>query len=67
MRFLTHQDLAAKGIKYSKDQIRRLQRLPPDDPKKFPDAVKGLGREDNFTEPEIDKYIERRMEDRGEA
>ena len=62
MRFLTHKELKpTKGIGYSKSQIWRLRQLPPDDPRKFPDPVKGLGPEDVWTEPVIDEYVERRV------
>jgi predicted DNA-binding transcriptional regulator AlpA len=61
-RFLRHEDLKPqKGISYSKAHIWRLRQLPADDPRKFPDPVKGLGPEDAWTEPEIDKYVERRI------
>lgn len=62
MRFLTHKELKpTKGIRYSKSQIWRLRQLPPDDPMKFPDPVKGMGPEDVWTEPAIDEYVERRV------
>jgi predicted DNA-binding transcriptional regulator AlpA len=63
-RFLGYKDLREKGIKYSKTQIWRLRQLPPDDPRKFPDPVKGLGPEDPFIEDEIDQYLERRVAQR---
>jgi Protein of unknown function (DUF3987) len=34
--------------------------LPDDDPRKFPDPVKGLAAENTWTEPSIDEYIARR-------
>jgi predicted DNA-binding transcriptional regulator AlpA len=61
MRYLRHEDLSEKGITYSKAQLWRLRKLPPDDPRKFPDPVKGLGPVDVWTEPSLDEYIERRI------
>ncbi len=61
MRFLLHRDLPAKGVKYSKAQLWRLRKLPPGDPRKFPEPIKGLGPEDTWPEPVIDEYIERRI------
>ena len=66
-RFIFHRDFAEKGIRYSKDQIRRLRKLPPNDPRKFPDPILGLGREPPYDEDEVEAYVQRRMEDRGEA
>jgi predicted DNA-binding transcriptional regulator AlpA len=61
MRFLQYEDFPGKGIRYSKAQIWRLRKLPPGDPRKFPDPVKGLGPDDSWTEPVIDEYVERRI------
>ena len=62
MRFLIYEDLRPiKNIRYSKVQLWRLRKLPADDPRKFPDPVKGLGPEDAWTEPDIDEYLERRI------
>ena len=64
MRFLGYDDLPAKGIKYSKAQIWRLRQLPANDPRKFPDPVKGLGPADAFPEGEIDSYVAARIAER---
>ena len=61
MQFLQYDDLPSKGIRYSKAQIWRLRKLPADDPRKFPDPVKGLGPNDSWTEPAIDEYVQRRV------
>jgi hypothetical protein len=61
MRFLLFEDLREKGVRYSKPQLWRLRKLPADDPRKFPDPIKGLGPEDTWTEPMIDEYVERRV------
>jgi hypothetical protein len=60
-RFIFYSELPARGIRYSKAQIRRLRNLPADDPRKFPDPVPGLGKEMPFFENEIDIYIERQL------
>jgi predicted DNA-binding transcriptional regulator AlpA len=57
MRFLRYEDLSEKGIRYSKAQLWRKIKLPDDDPRKFPDPVKGLGSENAWSEVEIDRYI----------
>lgn len=61
MRFLRYEDLPEKGIRYSKPQLWRLRKLPSDDPRKFPEPVKGLGPADTWTEPDVDAYIARRV------
>jgi hypothetical protein len=60
MRFLRHKDFPEKGIDYTKTYIWKLRQLPPGDPRKFPDPVKGLAKEDCWTESEIDDYVARR-------
>jgi hypothetical protein len=60
-KFIAYRDLPTKNIRYSRAQIRRLQNLPPDDPRKFPDPVKGLGKEDQYLEAQVDAYIERQI------
>jgi predicted DNA-binding transcriptional regulator AlpA len=61
MRFLSYKDFREKGIKYSQAQIWRLRREG-----KFPEPAKGLGREDAWPEPTIDKYIADRVAAAGE-
>jgi hypothetical protein len=61
MRYLRHEDIVARGIKYSKAHIWRLRKLPASDSRKFPDPVKGLGSEDAWTEPQIEEYEKRRI------
>jgi predicted DNA-binding transcriptional regulator AlpA len=53
MRFVSFDDLEAKGIKYTKASIHRLTKE-----KKFPQPVKGLGPENVWTEDVIDQYVE---------
>jgi hypothetical protein len=66
VRFLRHADFPAKGITYGKAHIWKLRQLPEDDPRKFPEPIKGLGAEDVWTEPVIDEYVERRVTARRE-
>ena len=66
-RLIYHRDFPEKGITLGKDQIRRLRKLPADNPRKFPDPIRGLSREPHYDEDEIEAYVQRRMEDRGEA
>jgi predicted DNA-binding transcriptional regulator AlpA len=61
MRYLRHEDLAVKGIRYSKAQTWRLRQLPAGDPRKFPEPIKGLGAVDVWTEMSVDEYVERRI------
>jgi predicted DNA-binding transcriptional regulator AlpA len=61
MRYLRHEDLPEKGIRYSKAQIWRLRQLPAGDPRKFPEPVKGLGAVDVWAEMAVDAYVERRV------
>jgi predicted DNA-binding transcriptional regulator AlpA len=61
MRFLVYEDLAAKGVHYSRSQIWRLKKLPAGNPRKFPDPVRGLGRADSWAEAEIDRYVARQL------
>jgi predicted DNA-binding transcriptional regulator AlpA len=61
VRFLVFEDLASKGISYSRSQIWRLKKLPADDPRRFPQAVKGLGPQDHWAEDEIDQYVQNRV------
>jgi hypothetical protein len=66
MRFLRHADLPGKGISYGKAHIWKLRQLPPGDPRKFPDPIRGLSAEDVWPEPLIDEYVERRLAARRE-
>ena len=61
MNFLRYENFPEKGIRYSKAQVWRLRKLPADDPRKFPDPVKGLGPENAWTEPQIDEYVSRQV------
>jgi hypothetical protein len=61
MRFVFHRDLPSKGIHYSKAQIVRRRKLSPDDVRKFPDPVEGLGKEKPYVESEIDAYVARQI------
>jgi predicted DNA-binding transcriptional regulator AlpA len=67
VRFLSYDDLKGKGIGYCKSQIWRLRQLPPGDPRKFPDPVRGLGQADAWREDEIDAYISARVAERTAA
>ena len=61
-RFLKYEQLKPeKGIDYSKPHLWRLQQLPTDDPRKFPDPIKGLGAENSYAEDEVDRYLNRRV------
>jgi hypothetical protein len=52
MRHLVFQDLRPKGILYSKQHLKRLVAE-----EKFPQPIKGLARENVWTEEAIDNYI----------
>jgi predicted DNA-binding transcriptional regulator AlpA len=67
MRFLTYDGLKDKGVKYSKEHIWRLRQLPANDPRKFPDPVKGLGPEGAWPEDEIDAYISLQIAERNKS
>lgn len=56
MRFLTYADLKSKGINYSRPHIKRLVA-----DEKFPRPVKGVCKENVWTEPVIDAYVDGRI------
>jgi len=56
MRFLIWDDFKAKGINYSRQHVKRLVQE-----KKFPQPVKGVCKENAWTEPTIDQYVEERV------
>jgi prophage regulatory protein len=53
-RLITHQDLAAKGIRYSKPQLWRLEKQ-----NKFPKRVPIGAARYAYVESEIDEYVDR--------
>jgi hypothetical protein len=62
VRFISRRDFPAKGLRLSKATILRRRKLPPDDPRKFPDPVKGIAAEDVWTDEVIDAYIARQID-----
>ncbi len=59
MRFLTYDDLKAKGVRYSKPHLWRLIKEG-----RFPAPVKGLGPQNVWPEDEIDAAIAERVAER---
>jgi prophage regulatory protein len=56
MRFLVHADLASKGIRYSRQHLKRLVAQG-----KFPPPVKGVCKENAWIESVIDEYVQNRV------
>ena len=56
MRFLVFDDLCQKGIKYSRPHIKRLVAKGI-----FPPPVRGVCRENAWTESVIDEYVAGRV------
>jgi predicted DNA-binding transcriptional regulator AlpA len=52
MKLLNRAGLAERGITYSPSQLNRKMREGS-----FPQAVKGFGKENSWSEQEIDQYI----------
>lgn len=52
MRYLIYRELAAKGIRYSRQHLKRLVAQ-----KKFPPPVKGICKENAWGEDVIDQHI----------
>jgi prophage regulatory protein len=51
-KFLSREDLLARGIRYSTSQLQRKMRDGS-----FPSAVRGAGKENRWLESEIDQYV----------
>lgn len=62
VKLLSADDLRARGVRLSKSQLYNLMKQGS-----FPRPIKVGGRSVAWPEPEIDAWLQERMDERGEA